>query len=338
VLVFTPNLCFDVTIDLPELVPGSVSRATATVTSAGGKGVNVVRAAGALTAAEQVRLAGFLADGDGARLASFLSDEGTAFHPVHVDGAVRVASILLEQSGRVTVINGRGPDISADRWAAMVELIDDIVGPGELIVCSGSLPPGVPADGYAQIVALGHRKGSQVVVDAAPEPLAACLSEQPDLVSPNLSEAEAMLFGRTSELVHEEGADVPDRAVVAARALHVAGARRAVVTAGAAGAALCTADGTWWLVAAPVTVLNPIGAGDAFVGGASVALTEGATDLEVVRAGIASGSASCEQKVAGRVDAGRVADLRAAGISIAIGPDATIATSRAQTAAAGATR
>ena len=309
-LVITPNLCFDVTVELPELVPGSVARATRTVTSAGGKGVNVVRAASAQTDTDQVRLIGFLAETDGPRLAGFLADEGAAFHPVPVGGVVRVATIIIEDSRRVSVINGRGPDITDQAWMEMLALIDEVTGPGELIVCSGSLPPGVPEDGYAQIVHWGHRKGSQVVVDAAPVPLSASLAAEPDLVSPNLSEAEAMLFGRTSELVHEEGDDVPARAVTAARALYATGARRAVVTAGAAGAALCTADGTWWLTAAPVDVVNPIGAGDAFIGGVSVALTRGASDLEAVRSGIASGSASCEQEVAGVVDPARVAQLR----------------------------
>ena len=40
-LVVTPNTCIDVTTWLPALVPGSVSRATRTEVTAGGKGVNV---------------------------------------------------------------------------------------------------------------------------------------------------------------------------------------------------------------------------------------------------------------------------------------------------------
>ena len=56
-LVITPNLTFDVTVALADLVPGTVSRADSTVTSAGGKGVNVVRAATALGGTE-IRLLG----------------------------------------------------------------------------------------------------------------------------------------------------------------------------------------------------------------------------------------------------------------------------------------
>jgi 1-phosphofructokinase family hexose kinase len=311
VLVITPNLCFDVTVALADLVPGTVSRATSTVTSAGGKGVNVVRAATSL-GGKGIRLFGFLPEQDGPRLADYLAGEGIEFVAVPLPGAVRVATIILEQSGRVSVINGPGPQVPTERWQALLDRLAEVAVPGEVIVCSGSLPPGAPADGYAQIAALGHRLGCPVIVDAAPAPLRAALSQRPDLVSPNLSEAEAMLFGRTGEIVDEIGPDVPGRALNAARALHEAGAARAVVTAGGSGAALCSDEGSWWLPSQPVHVVNPIGAGDSFAGGAALALAAGNSAVDVVRAGMGSGSASCETAVAGRLDPARAAALRSA--------------------------
>jgi 1-phosphofructokinase family hexose kinase len=310
VLVITPNLTFDVTVALADLVPGTVSRADSTLTSAGGKGVNVVRAATALGGTD-VRLLGFLPQDDGERLADYLAGEQIELIGVPLPGAVRVATIILERSGRVSVINGPGPQVLAEHWTALVDRAAGALTPGEVIVCSGSLPPGAPADGYAQITALGHAHGCPVIVDAAPVPLRAALTQRPDLVSPNLSEAEAMLFGRTDEVVDEVGPDVPVRALTAAHALYEAGAARAVVTAGGSGAALYTADGGWWLPAQPVRVVSPIGAGDSFVGGAGLALAAGDPPVDVVRAGMASGSASCETAVAGRLDPLRASAIRA---------------------------
>ena len=108
-LIATPNLSLDITIRLARLRPGTVARATATDTSAGGKGVNVARAAMALGASPGSP------DSCRPRTASgssvLLAREGITFHPVAVDGVLRVASILLEDDGRVTVVNGRGPDV-----------------------------------------------------------------------------------------------------------------------------------------------------------------------------------------------------------------------------------
>ncbi len=306
-LIATPNLSLDITIRLDRLRPGTVARATATDTSAGGKGVNVARAALALGAGPE--LAGFLPAQDGSRLATMLAREGTAFHPVAVDGELRVASILLEADGRVTVINGRGPDIDPAHWARFTTLVAERAAGARVLICSGSLPPGVPDDGYRQLVDIGHRAGIPVIVDAAPVVLRHALKSRPDLVSPNLSEAEGLLIGRVDEDVHEQGDDIAERAVRAAGALHAAGAVRAVVTAGAAGAALCNGEGTWWLPAQPVQVVNPIGAGDCFAAGAALSLIADSPDVDIVRRGMATASASCETATAGRLDPVRAEQL-----------------------------
>ncbi len=306
-LIATPNLCLDITVRLPKLVPGAVVRATATDTSAGGKGVNVARAAASLGA--PVLLAGFLAAGDGDRLTFLLAGEGLALRAVDVPGVTRVASILLEDDGRVTVINGRGPEIDDGQWTAFQNLVADTVIGADLLVCSGSLSPGLPVEAYRVLTEIAHQAGVPVIVDAAPEVLRHALKARPDLVCPNLSEAEGLLFGRSDEIVDERGDDIPARAVRAARALHQAGAVRAVVTAGGSGAGLATADGTWWLAAPSISVVNPVGAGDSFAAGAGFALVSGASDLDVVRRGMAAASASCEMPTAGRLLSARAQEL-----------------------------
>lgn len=306
-LIATPNLALDITVRLARLRPGSVTRASATDSSAGGKGVNVARAAKALGADPEVT--GFLPRAGGDRLAALLAQEGICFSPVAVDGELRVASILLEDDGRVTVINGRGPEIGPARWAEFTTLVGERVVGAQVLICSGSLPPGVANDGYRQLVDIGHDGGVAVIVDAAPAVLRESLKSRPDLVCPNLSEAEGLLRGRVDEQVHEQGHDIAERAVRVATELHAAGAVRAVVTAGSAGAALCTAGGTWWLPAEPVDVVNPVGAGDCFAAGAGLALISGAGDVEIVARGMAAASASCESATAGRIDRARAETL-----------------------------
>lgn len=305
-LIATPNLCLDITVRLPRLEPGTVARAWATDTSAGGKGVNAARAATRLGV--HPVLTGFLPGTDG-RQFELLLDADITFRPEAVEGVLRVATVLLEDDGRVTVVNGRGPDVDGAHWQAFLGRVTGLVPAAGVLVCSGSLPPGVPFDGYRQLVDIGHGAGVPVVVDAAPQVLREALAAQPDLVSPNLSEAEGLLSGRSDEEVDERGADIARRAVEASRRLYRSGARRAVVTAGAAGSALTTAAGSWWLPSPRVAVVNPIGAGDSFAAGAALALQAGATDLDVVRRGMAAASASCETATAGRLDAARAAVL-----------------------------
>lgn len=312
-LIAAPNLCLDITIRLARLVPGTVARATATNTSAGSKGVNVARAAKSIGA--QPVIAGFLPRQNGDRLVDLLGGEDIPLQEIKVDGELRIATILLEDSGRVTMVNGRGALITGAQWQQYTELVDRSVAGQQIVVCSGSLPPGLPRDAYRRLVEIGHRAGLPVIVDAAPEVLLESLSAEPDLVSPNLSEAEGLLLGRLDEQVDEQGDDIPDRAVEAAAALHARGAVRAVVTAGAHGAALATAAGSWWLPALSIAVVNPIGAGDCFAAGAAAALIAGAGDVDVVRHGMSVAAASCETSTAGRLDPFRAAVLYEMSIS-----------------------
>ncbi len=309
-LVVTPNTCTDLTTWVPALSAGSVVRAPRTVVSAGGKGVNVCRVLHRL--GHTPTLVG-LGSADDDRLGALLTAEGCAFRVVRHPGPGRIAQIFLEDSGRATVVNGMGPRMTARLWADLLDAVRaGLEDPGQEpgpVACSGSLPPGAPLDGYGQIVDIARARGRLTLVDAAPAVLGATLEHRPDLVSPNLAEAEGLLSGRSDESVDEDGPDVPDRCLAASRALFDRGARRAVVTGGRSGAALTTAAGSRWFPAPPVVVVSPIGAGDSFVGGWVHALASGADDDAAMRLAMAVAAASCETDSAGAFDPARMAEL-----------------------------
>jgi 1-phosphofructokinase family hexose kinase len=317
VLIATPNLCLDRTLRLPRLAPGAVHRSGQADVTAGGKGVNVARVL--RSHGHRPVLVGLVPTVDGEQLRSLLLDEGTELVGVPVRGRTRAATVLVEDAGRVTVVNEPGPEVDAGTWAAYREAVDAALGQHDVLVCTGSLPPGAPADSYGQLTALAREHGAVVVVDAARDALAAALASGPDLVSPNLAEAEAVLAGSHTgpEEVDEDAADIEHRGTVAARALVAAGARRAVVTLGGAGAVMVTPAGVdghasehvLVLRAPRVAVASPVGAGDSFVGGVVVGLAREETWPAAVRRGIATATASVEQLLAGGVDAGRAEEL-----------------------------
>ncbi len=310
-LVVTPNTCIDVTTWLPTLAPGSVSRATRTSTSAGGKGVNVCRTLRALGCSP--RLIG-LSPASDPRLAQLLAAEGCDFVAVPHSGESRLALILLEDSGRVSVVNGRGPEPT--QWQPeelLGRIVEEIAGERPAaVICSGSLPPDVSTTFYAEVVAAARARGVETYVDAAPRVLGATLASEPALVSPNLGEVESLLHGRADEHVEEEGDDVVERCVAASRELHDRGALLAVVTGGSHGAALTNARGSWWVDAVTVDVVNPIGAGDSFIAGTAHALVSGSDDLDAVRHGMAVAAAAVQHETGGMLDATLVGPLRAA--------------------------
>ena len=309
-LIAGPNLTIDRTLALAELRAGEVLRFDDVVVTPGGKGVNVARTALALGA--PAVLVGFVPGRTGAAAAAMLADEGVDLAPVAVGGEIRSTSVVFERSGRVTVMNEPGPAIDMADWARFEAAVAERAGSHAVLACSGSLPPGAPDDAYARLVARAREAGALAIVDAGGRHLAAAVQARADIVTPNLAEAEGLLHGRADETVEAgDPAVVRARAEAAARALVERGAGRAIVTAAAAGAAIADGSHVSWLPAPPVTVGNPIGAGDAVVGGLGVALERGERFARAARLGLAAGAASVETATAGRLDAHRAATLDA---------------------------
>jgi 1-phosphofructokinase family hexose kinase len=306
VIIAGPNLTIDRTSRLAELRAGEVLRLSDVSVTPGGKGLNVARAA--LLLGAPASLVGFIPGYTGRAAAAMIAEEGVTLQGIPVAGEIRSTAIVLEPGGRATVLNEPGPQLDDGGWLALEAVVDDDLADHAVLVCSGSLPPGAPENGYGLLVARARVAGRKSVVDAAGAVLAAALPAYPDVVVPNLGEAEGVLYGRADETV-DAAPDARPRAERAARELVRRGAEAAVVTAAAAGAAVAWDGEPVWLDAPRVRVVNPIGAGDVLTAALAAALERGVALVEAVREGVAAASAAVEHPVAGRFDPARMRAL-----------------------------
>jgi len=320
VLVIGLNQTIDRTVQLNSLAPGEVLRATGVAVTPGGKAVNVCRAASTLGV--PARLVGPFPGELGRFATDMLAAEHLDVAAVRVDGEIRGTTVVLERSGRATVINEPGPPLDAGGWRRVLEAVSAELQSGTVVAISGSSPPGAPADAHRQLIELVHASGGYVAVDVAGDSLLAAAGASADLLSPNLAEAETALAGATvgnghrpGEAVEAGGDDsrtaVVARAESAAAALVDAGARAAIVSAGLHGAAYHERDGARFVDAPTVDVVNPIGAGDALLGATLAAIERGRPLPEAVHAGVAFAAASVAHPVAGYADPALVARLGA---------------------------
>jgi 1-phosphofructokinase family hexose kinase len=306
VLIAGPNLTLDRILGIDDLRPGEVLRFSDATIAPGGKGVNVARVA---------RTMGFpavlvaMAPGRTGRAAvELLADEGLQVDAVPVEGEVRVASIVVERGGRITVLNEPGPAITPEAWEAYEGAINRHLGGHPWLVCIGSTPPGGPPDAYRRLVQAARYRGAGTLVDAAGPALAAALEAAPDLVTPSLAEAEGLLQGTAVQPAAEGSPEAADRALDAASALVERGAGSALVTV-ASGVAVNRGAERWWVDAPTVDARNPIGAGDSLVGGLVGSLEHGEDFRSALQVGVAAASASVETNLPGFVDPGRVRTL-----------------------------
>jgi 1-phosphofructokinase family hexose kinase len=302
-LIAGPNLTIDRTAVLGELRPGEVLRFDRVVVTPGGKGLNVARAARAL--GHPALLVSLVPGHTGRAAAALIAEEGIELSGVPCGDELRSTTIVQERGGRTTVLDEPGPRVDERRWADYENAVRGRLTSRSVLVCSGSVPPGAPADAYGRLTTIAHTAGARSIVDAAGETLLRALDAAPDLVTPNLAEAEGALGLGT-------GGDAPPRALAAADALLRQGARTAVVTAGAAGAAVAADGVAEWITAPRVAeVRNPIGAGDAFLAALAGTWERGDELAAAARAGVAAGAASVESPTAGELDPERARALAA---------------------------
>ena len=319
IVVVNPNPVFDRTIVVERLVPGTVMRTLEVEVTAGGKGVNVARALRAL----QVP-ATFIAPvgrDDGQRYERLLAEEGADVEAFDVSGFVRIASIYREStSDQVTVVNDAGHRLPETEWDAFVEFAAGQVQSGDLVLVMGSLPAGLPADAAARLVRACHARRAQVLLDTAPTWLASAMAAHPDLVAPNIHEAQAAVTSSATSVFDDS---TVDDARARAEAMELADrcaektTRMVCVTAGSAGVAFSSGDERGWIDAPSVDVVSAVGAGDSFVAGLAARWhhdLESHRDVDwpaAVGFGVACASASCEVVRAGGVERSRALHIAA---------------------------
>jgi tagatose 6-phosphate kinase len=288
ILVVSPNLAVDVTLDVEALEPGAVHRAFRARRQAGGKGVNFARALASLGALglpqDPPRVLGFAGGRAGEAIREGLEREGIASDLVPFPGESRTCTILLDRMGSATVVNEPGQEI-ADASSLLSRFEERLEG-ARAVAFMGSLNPGLPFDLYATMIARARQKGRLSLLDTSGTPLERGLAAGPSFAKPNRAEAE-WLLGR------ELSSDASRReAVERVRSL---GAETAVITFGAEGFLVASAAGIHQAVSSSPSDLrlgNPTGAGDALAAALLAGAVRGYPIQETARLAAAAAAAS----------------------------------------------
>ncbi|MFC4055283.1 1-phosphofructokinase family hexose kinase [Actinomadura syzygii] len=288
ILTVTPNAALDDTYEVPDARTGEVNRVAAVHRRPGGKGVNVARVLHGL--GHEVVAAGFAGGTVGAGIEAGLASLGVPSAFTRTAGESRRTVTVV--AAEVTVFNEPGPTVTAAEWDAFARDYGRLARDAEVVVLSGSLPPGVPPDAYARLVRLAD---APVILDADGEALRLGLAARPDVVKPN-----------AAELARATGTDDPAAGI---RALRGAGA--AVASLGAGGVLAATPDGVLRAELDRPEAGNPTGAGDALAAGLAAGLAGGLPWPERLRRAVALAACAVRSPVAGEVDAAELPALLA---------------------------
>jgi 1-phosphofructokinase len=211
--------------------------------------------------------------------------------PVPNTGDLRVNITVTEPDGTTTKINSPGPVATPDVLEALADALRRRTGSADWVVLAGSLPPGAPVGWYAELVAILRGTGARVAVDTSDAPLQALVDgldvAAPALMKPNGHEL-ASFTGHDGAALEAD----PAAAARAAADLVGRGVDAVLVTLGAHGAVLVTADGAWHGSPPPTEVVSTVGAGDSSLFGYLLADLRDLPPADRVALAVAYGSAA----------------------------------------------
>jgi tagatose 6-phosphate kinase len=288
ILVVSPNLAVDVTLEVGILRPGEVHRARGVRRQAGGKGVNFARALCSLgplgLPSDPPLVLGFASGRAGETIREGLASEEIAFELVPFAGENRTCTIVLEGNGEATVVNEAGPTIRDA--SALLAAFDAKLEQSRAVAFMGSLPPGLSGELYAEMIARARESGRWSLLDTSGEALRRGLEARPSLAKPNRFEAEELLGFPLPSDADRRGA------VERIRSL---GASIGVVTFGEEGFLIAGGEGVYRTrapVPSDLRLGNPTGAGDALAAGLLAGAMRGYPIPESARLAAAAASAA----------------------------------------------
>jgi len=278
----TLNPSLDKIVTVEELVIDEANRWTSLRRDPGGKGINVSRVVHELGG--ETTAYGFIGGIDGETFEHLLQQQGVPFDFTPIKGEIRSNFIITDlKTRRQTRIDAPGPHILKRELRKLIQKATRIKPKPDFIVFAGSVPPGVPADIYRQLIEEAKKRGIKTVLDADDNWLKEGIKAKPNVIKPNVHEAEELL----EIYLRDEAAIVKAVKTLANRGIDVASISR-----GKDG--LIAANGGKILKVTPpqVEVRSTVGAGDSTIAGLVLKLNQGHGIDEACRWAVAAGTAA----------------------------------------------
>ena len=304
IVTVTLNAALDRTVRVPNFQIGARHRADASLRQPGGKGVNVARA---LKLLGQPVIATGLAGGRvGTYIIEELTAEGILNDFVRIADESRTSTAVIDPTNsQQTEINEYGPSVQAAELDVLFDTVRYLSKGADVFVLAGSLPRDVPVDLYERLLRAVRREGMITALDASGPALRAALAAEPDVVSPNVREAE--------EIVGHEFGDEDDM-VAAAEMLTQMGAETALIHHEDGCVAHSRAEGkrgrTYRArLSRRTDVVSTVGSGDALLAGYLSARYGHQSPEHALALAVACGAANTQRFGAGVFDPADVESL-----------------------------
>ena len=280
ILTVCMSPCIDVTIELDSLNIGKTNVVKSKTLSFGGKALNV--AIGVTRLGGNAFATGFMYNENGYMFENALNKEGVSFRFVWNKGRARENYKFIDSRAMLTEVNDVGEAVSKEKLGEVLTTVREISAQSSITVLSGGLPRGVEESYYGNLARAVDSK-SLKIVDTSGNRLCSAIAEGADLIKPNIDELENTLGRKIQD---------KDDMLAGCYELIDRGAKRVLLSLGKQGAVITDGRKNYYCKSLNVAVNSTVGAGDGMVAAAAMALKEDAPLSEILRAGVAAGTAT----------------------------------------------
>jgi len=278
----TLNPSLDRTVTVEELVLDEANRWTNLRQDPGGKGINVSRVIHELGG--KTMAFGFIGGIDGETLKQLLKHHGVPFDFTPIKGEIRSNFIISDEAAcSQTRIDAPGPNIVRHELQKLVQKVKHVSPKPDYLVFAGSVPPSVPIDIYRQLIESAKGNGIKTVLDSDGKWLKEGIKAVPNIIKPNVHEAEELL---DTQLRSETAI------IDALKHLLDRGIELAVISRGKLGLIAANEDRVIKVTPPEVEVCSKVGAGDSTIAGLVLKLSQGRDIEEACRWAAAAGTAA----------------------------------------------
>lgn len=304
IYTLTLNPTIDHTLTIGGFAVGGTFKASQSTRQPAGKGINVAHVVATL--GEPVAALGLVGEEDAPAFSASLSDAGIENRLSPVPGGTRISVTILDPglgTGGRAETHVREPGLAPPvEGLARVEAQLASLSPSDWVVLAGSLPPGMAAEVYRDLIRVCAACGAKTCLDANGAPLLAGVDGPPTLLKVNLFELW-QIDGRQAQGHTERAWEVSISEIVAAvRRIQTRGVETVVVTLGERGAIGVDASGEAWHAQTQLErpAVDAVGSGDAMGAGLVTGLARGWSLDRALRLGVACGAANTLVAGAGR--------------------------------------
>lgn len=295
ILTLTLNPALDLTVQMGPLQVGQVNRSHAMLSHAAGKGLNVAQVLADL--GHELTVGGFLGIDNQQPFEALFVQRKFVDEFVRVPGETRSNIKLAESSGRITDMNGPGPQVSDDAQDALMARLEIIAPDFDAVVVAGSLPRGVSPEWLQTLLLMLKDKGLKVALDTSGMALRAGLMASPWLIKPNTEEL--------ADALDAPIISIDAQAQVAAR-LRAQGIEHVVISQGSEGVHWFSSGVALQALPPRVTVASTVGAGDSLLAGMVHGLLSGHSAQQTLRTATAIAAMAVTQIGFGISDAAQL--------------------------------